>query len=254
VKPEYDSDANKVMIGIIPVLDTNHPVVAKTIETPNGPQKLNIPRGALITSINGKEVANFYDIAQIIQNNAGGKIAVNYKLEDKETGHVTINTEKNKNLIAVMPLPTEVIPFKELKRTYKATGPIDAVIKGASKTVMFINITYLTLKGLIAGQVSPKNLIGPIGILTVSYNVVTHQPFIYYVYWMALISACIAVLNFLPILPFDGGHVVLLLIEKVKGSAISERTQGAIAYMGVVLLLVLILYVTFNDIMNFFIR
>jgi len=254
VVPRYDSDANKVIIGIYPALDTHHPVVSKTIEALNGPEKLNIPRGALITAVNTKEVSSFYDIARLIHNNAGKKITINYKLDDKKTGQVTTTTEKTENLITVRPIPAELIPFKELKKTYKAKGPIDAIAIGTKKTVMFITQTYLTLKALVAGQVSPKSLMGPVGILTVSYKVVTYQPLIYYVYLMALISACIAVINFLPIPPFDGGHVVLLLIEKIKGSAISERTQGAIAYIGVVLIVALFLYLTFNDIVNFFIR
>jgi regulator of sigma E protease len=60
------------------------------------------------------------------------------------------------------------------------------------------------------------------------------------------------VFNFLPLLPFDGGHIVLLLVEKIKGSALSERTQGIIAYVGVVFIIVLFLYLTLNDIVNIF--
>jgi regulator of sigma E protease len=94
---------------------------------------------------------------------------------------------------------------------------------------------------------------GPVGIISLSYRIVAEQPMIYYVYFLGLISAVIAVFNFLPLPPLDGGLVVLLLVEKVKGSALSERVQGAIAYIGWALILTLILYVTFNDIVrNFF--
>jgi regulator of sigma E protease len=60
------------------------------------------------------------------------------------------------------------------------------------------------------------------------------------------------VFNFLPLPPLDGGLVVLLLVEKIKGSAISERVQGIIAYAGWALIGTLILYVTFNDIVRSF--
>jgi len=60
------------------------------------------------------------------------------------------------------------------------------------------------------------------------------------------------VINFLPLPPFDGGLVVLLVIEKIKGSALSERTQGIIAYAGWVLVGMLLIYVTRNDIVRFF--
>ncbi|UCE46934.1 MAG: site-2 protease family protein, partial [Phycisphaerales bacterium] len=113
---------------------------------------------------------------------------------------------------------------------------------------MFIAQTYVTLKRLIGGLVSPKNLMGPIGIIKVSYTLVNEQPFIYYVYFLGLISAVIAVFNFLPLPPLDGGLVLLLLVEKVRGAAFSERVQTVIAYTGWILILSLFLYVTFNDI------
>jgi len=77
---------------------------------------------------------------------------------------------------------------------------------------------------------------------------------VYYVYLLGLISACIAVVNFLPLPPLDGGLIVLLLIEKVKGSALGERTQGIIAYTGWVLIGALFIYLTFNDIVNYILR
>ena len=137
-----------------------------------------------------------------------------------------------------------------MKRIYKATGPIDAVAMGYRKTVMFITQTYLTLKRLVAGALSPKNLRGPVGIFNISYNIVSKSPLIYYIYFLGLFNAMIAVFNFLPLPPLDGGLIVLMFVEKIKGSALSERTQGIIAYAGWVLIGALFLYVTFNDIVR----
>ena len=97
-----------------------------------------------------------------------------------------------------------------------------------------------------------ENLMGPVGIVTISYQVAAKRPFVYQLYLLGLISACIAVLNFLPLLPFDGGHIVFLLVEKVKGSPVNERVQRVILQAGWVLVGVLILYVTFNDILRIF--
>ena len=93
---------------------------------------------------------------------------------------------------------------------------------------------------------------GPVGIITLSYRIVAERPLIEYAYFLGLISAVLAVFNLLPLLPFDGGHIVFLLVEKIKGSAVSERVQGTIAYAGWVLVGALILYVTFNDIVRSF--
>jgi regulator of sigma E protease len=67
-----------------------------------------------------------------------------------------------------------------------------------------------------------------------------------------LISAFIAVFNLLPLLPFDGGHLVFLLIEKIKGSPVSGRIQAFAVYAGLVLVGAFFLYVTFNDIIRSF--
>lgn len=88
--------------------------------------------------------------------------------------------------------------------------------------------------------------------MTLSYRVVAEQPLINYVYFLGLISAVIAVFNLLPLPPLDGGIVLLMLIEKFKGTSLSERTQGIIAYAGWILIGTLLLYVTFNDIVRSF--
>jgi regulator of sigma E protease len=138
-----------------------------------------------------------------------------------------------------------------MQRMYKADGPVDAMKMGYKRTKIFIVQTYVTLYQLISGLVSPKELMGPVGILTFSYKIVAAQPFIYYVYFLGLISASIAVLNFLPLPPFDGGLTVLLLVEKIRGSALSVRTQEIIAYVAWGLIGSLMLYVTFNDVVLF---
>ncbi len=245
------TDPIRVMLGIGTV-DAEHPVVAKTIQSKNGPAALEIPSGATITAVDGVKVSNFYDIISQIRKNTGQNIAIDYRLSDQVAGNVTVNVVAGENFLTAKSTFADFIPFEDLKRLYKATGPIDAVVTGYKKTIMFIAQTYATLKSLVLGAVSPKELMGPIGIVTVSYRIVAEQPLVYYVYFLGLISACIAVFNFLPLPPLDGGLVVLLLIEKIKGSALSERIQGIIAYTGWALIGTLFLYVTFNDVIRSF--
>jgi len=76
---------------------------------------------------------------------------------------------------------------------------------------------------------------------------------VYHMFFLGLISSAIAVFNFLPLPPLDGGLVVLLLAEKIKGSALSERIQTIVAYAGWTIIGTLILYVTFNDIVRSFV-
>ncbi len=250
VVPKRSQDDKRVVIGIVVVLDAEHPVVAKSIAAEDGPAALAIPRGAVITAVDGVKVSSFYDIAGQIIRCAGRRITIDYRLDDQMAGGVSLNVEPEIKVVAVR--SNVLVPFKVLKRLYKAAGPVEAIVMGYKKTTMFIAQTYATLKTLMEGLVSPKELMGPVGILTLGYRVVSEQPLIYYVYLLGLISACIAVFNFLPLPPLDGGLVVLLLVEKIKGSALSERTQEIIAYGGWALIGSLFLYVTFNDIVRSF--
>lgn len=252
VKPQKPADSDRVLIGIGVALDAEHPIVAKTINAEGGPPKLAIPRGAKITAVDGAAVSSFYEIIREIRRYTGERITIDWRLDEEIAGNVALDVGTDGGSVTVKSALVEFIPFEHLKRTYKASGPIDAVGMGYRKTVMFVAQTYVTLKRLVGGLVSPKNLMGPVGIITLSYRIVAEQPTVYYVYFLGLISAVIAVFNFLPLPPLDGGLVVILLVEKIKGSALSERVQGIIAYAGWALILTLVLYVTFNDIVRSF--
>jgi len=252
VKPRKPAGSNRVLIGIGVALDAEHPIVARTINAEGGPPRLEIPSGARITAVDGTPVSTFYDIIREIRKYSSERITIDWRLNEETAGNVALEVGSDGEYITVKSAFVEFIPFEDLKRTYKAGGPVDAVVMGYRKTVMFTAQTYVTLKRLIGGLVSPKNLMGPVGIITLSYRIVAEQPLVYYVYFLGLISAVIAVFNFLPLPPLDGGLIVILLVEKVKGSALSERAQGAIAYAGWALIGTLILYVTFNDIVRSF--
>lgn len=248
VIPRLDTDSNRVVIGIIPELDIEHPVVAKSIATERHPNAAAIPRGATITAVDGVEVSNFYDVARRLKQNLNHRVTIDWRLDTHTAGNATIDVGEKQDVVSASAFTEEALPFAEMERLYKADGPVDAIGMGYKKTKTFIIQTYVTLHRLIGGLVSPKQLMGPVGILTFSYRIVAAQPFIYYIYFLGLISASIAVLNFLPLPPFDGGLTVLLLVEKIKGSAISVRTQEIIAYVAWGLVGSLMLYVTFNDV------
>jgi regulator of sigma E protease len=252
VKPRRAPGEERVIIGFLPGLDAGHAVVAKAISTEGGPAGLEIPRGARIVSVNGKAVSSFFDIITEIRRWEGPSVTLQYQIDGAVEGGVTLPTASLKGAMTIKSELAEMIPFKQLEKLYQARNPIDGVAMGYRRTLGFIAQTYVTLSRLIGGLISPDNLMGPVGIITLSYRIVAEQPLVNYAYFLGLISATIAVMNFLPVPPFDGGLIVLMLIEKVKGSALTERTQGIVAYAGWLLVLVLLVYVTFNDIVRSF--
>jgi len=250
VTPQRARGTNRVVIGFIPALDAGHAVVAKTIAAKDGPAKLDIPRGARITAVNGKSVSSYYDIIAEVQRWDGQSVRLEYQLAGQAEGGVTLQADAAARPIAVTSTREQILPFDAMERLYKAASPVEAIKMGYRRTLMFVAQTYVTLKQLIAGLISPKLLMGPVGIVVSSYQIVEGRPLVYYAYFLGLISASIAVLNLMPMPPFDGGLIVLMLVEKIKGSPLSEKAQGALAYAGWVIVGTLLIYVTFNDILR----
>jgi regulator of sigma E protease len=252
-----------VTIGIFPVLDIEHPVVADTIDIEDGPEALEIPRGAEIVAVDGEEVSNFYDIMRIIRSNRGQRISIDYRI-GADGGGVGLNIPASNDYITTEAdfappapagfLPTPYVFFEYLKEPYKADGAAAAIKMGLKKTYMFIAQTYLTLQRLISREVSPKTLAGPVGIVTMSYKIVASQSLTYYVYFLGLISSILAVMNLLPLPIVDGGVIVLLIVEKIKGSPLNRQVQEIISYVGLVFILALFLWLTYNDILNLMFR
>jgi len=248
VTPKREPGSDRVVIGFLPSLDARHAVVAKALTVEGRPAAVEIPRGARIVSVGGKPVASFHDVVAEIKRWPGQPVTLQYQLDDQAEGGVTLPATWTEQAVSVQSVLAEGVPFKPLERLYQASNPVHAISMGYHRTWTFIAQTYITLKRLISGLISPRNLMGPVGIITVSYQIVAEQPMVNYVYFLGLISATIAVINFLPIPPFDGGLIVLMLVEKIKGSALNERTQGILAYAGWAMVLLLLIYVTFNDI------
>jgi regulator of sigma E protease len=243
VTPRLDPREKRVVIGFVPTLDVAHAVVASTVPIPGSSEKLDIPRGARITTVNGRAVSNYYDIIREVQRADARPIAMEYRMDVAEGG-VTLQPAAAQIPPRFNPQMGAVVPFRPLDRLYKADSVLHALDMGYRRTLMFVGQTYVTLQRLLSGLLSPKLLMGPVGIMVASYQIVSEQSAVTYAYFLGLISASIAVLNLLPMPPFDGGLIVLMLIEKIKGSAISEKTQSILATTGWMLVLALLLYVT----------
>lgn len=125
---------------------------------------------------------------------------------------------------------------------HKADTPGEAVSLGFDKTVDCTLLVYRVLKNLFTNQISPKALSGPIGILQVA-NAAASSGLADLLVFLVLLSANLAVLNFLPIPILDGGHFVFLAYEGIRGKPASEKLQVALTYAGLFLLLALMVWV-----------
>ena len=128
-------------------------------------------------------------------------------------------------------------------------GIIPAIKYSITKTLSLIHQMVFIIFYLITGQLSLTSLSGPVGI----YNVVgaaASTGLVSLLYLTAYISINVGFINFLPIPAFDGGRIIFLIIEKIKGSPVDQKLENTIHSIGLFLLLALMVLVTYNDIIK----
>lgn len=133
----------------------------------------------------------------------------------------------------------------------QAAGPLSAIGMGLSETRRVMMTTYVTFARLFQGSIKIEHLKGPVGIAHLGTQL-AERGTVWLLFFMALISVNLAVINFLPIPIADGGHFVFLLYEQFTGKPVSAAVQNFAAIAGLILLATVFLVVTFNDITGLF--
>jgi regulator of sigma E protease len=126
-----------------------------------------------------------------------------------------------------------------------------AVQSGYDETVRNVSMVYSTFRSLAQKRVSPKSLGGPILIAQVAYAEAS-SGYTEFVRFLGILSINLAVLNFLPIPPLDGGQMVFLIAEKVRGRPLPDSAVLGGTYFGLFLVLCLMVYVTYQDVFRLF--
>jgi regulator of sigma E protease len=127
------------------------------------------------------------------------------------------------------------------------SGPIDAVVGGVAKTWEMSSLTVQMLWRIVTGQVSAKNISGPISIAEFA-GISAYLGLTAFLAFLAIISVSLGVLNLMPVPLLDGGQVVYQVVEAVKGTPLSERAQLFGQQVGIALLVVLMSLAFYNDI------
>ena len=143
--------------------------------------------------------------------------------------------------------PMRGLVFQPQFRKFPAQ-PLGVAIKsGYDETVENIFMVYATFRSLAQRRVSTENLGGPIMIAQVAYMTAS-SGFTDLVFFLGILSVNLAVLNFLPIPPLDGGQMVFLIAEKVRGRPLPESAVIAGTYFGLILVVCLMVFVTYQDV------
>lgn len=198
-----------------------------------------IMAGDEVIALNGTDLKEWTDLQTIVGKNEGEPVVFTV-LRGGQEKEITVIPEYDKETDRSI---VGVTPMKEHR-------PIASIGAGVANTWNMTVMMYDLLGQLITGDASAKELSGPVGIVYV-VNDSAKMGLIYVVYLAALLSLNLAVINMLPFPALDGGRLIFLLIRKITGKRVTDEMEGKVHFIGIMLLMVLMVYVTWNDIVRF---
>lgn len=215
-------------------------------------EKSGLVTGDKVVAVDGKGVTYWEDMTAAIHGHAGGPV------------RLTIERKGATVDIAIEPIvrSTKDIFGKETKISLVGISPsqriesvrygfLASLDRGAKKLLQLTAMTYKAIWAMIIGQMSFKeSMTGPIGIFVITGQA-AKLGFIYILHLMGILSASLAIFNLLPLPVLDGGHILFLIIEKLRGKPLSMKAQEAIANVGITLLIMLTAFIFYSDIMKF---
>ncbi|HLR88881.1 MAG TPA: RIP metalloprotease RseP [Atopostipes sp.] len=231
------------MQGGIP---TSEPIVGNISEnTPAAETRLET--GDRILSIENEEVSTFVEMVQIVGQHPNEELTFEIQTPENETytEMITPALETATDGSQVGRIGVEV---------YMETSFIDKITFGFTETWNTIKVVFQSIVMLFTGQFTINDLGGPVAIFEITGEVTRTSGLIGIVSFIGLLSVNLGLMNLLPIPALDGGKLLLNIIEGIRGKRISEEKEAMINLIGVVLLVVLMLVVTWNDIQRFFLN
>jgi regulator of sigma E protease len=208
--------------------------------------------GDTVVSIDGKDVARWGDLAEIITKSEGREIVLKLNREGAvQNVRVKPEITKAKNIFGE-DVDSYKIGVGASKNTFiERQNPIKATWSGIEQTWAITELTLVSIVKMVQGVVSPDSLGGPILIAQMA-GANVKKGIMNFVFFMALLSINLGVLNLFPIPVLDGGHLLFFLIELVTGKEVNIKWRERAQQVGFFILVMLMIFVFYNDIMRIF--
>lgn len=238
---QYDN--GELIGGLVPPV----PPVIGQIDTGSAAAQAGLEQGDTVLFINGDTIYSAVQLTLRINGweQGAGPLGIRVKRGDSI---ITVDATPNLNEqqepvlgVAIAPPPTQRITY----------GAVEAVRLSLSRTWEFATLIFRVIGMLFTGRASTGELAGPVGIIQISGQV-AQQSFSAILTFMALLGVNLALINLLPLVITDGGVLLFLLIEAVRGKPLSVKTQSTINKIAIAFFLALFLVLTFNDILRIF--
>jgi regulator of sigma E protease len=246
------SNNTRLGIGVGRGFEEQTPVVAAALKnSPADAVKDRLPIGATITAVDGKPVTTWFDVRRALMGKAGNHaLTLLPRGADTPIERTLVLSEEARKDVENIRLGVTMMLGEEIV-VRQTTSPLTALKWGAEETRDLILQFYVTLQRMFGGSVSASNLMGPVGIVGAGAKF-AFKGTDWLIWFLAMISANLAVVNFLPIPIVDGGLFLFLIIEKIQGRPLSRRAQEMAQLVGLALILSVFLMVTYNDIARIF--
>ena len=232
-----------LLIGLINGVPTYEPIITEVVENDPAAQA-GMLAGDKVVGIDGQVVEKWQDLAAIVQDHPGENITVTV---DRNGQQVNLNMK-------VKEIEQNGEKYGQIGVKYESPrefNPLKAVVYGAQETYNMTAKIFELLGMLITGKFTIDALSGPVGIYKATEQVAQYG-FMNLMNWAAMLSINLGIMNLLPLPALDGGRLLFFGFEAVRGKPIDRQKEGLVHFVGIVLLMILMVVVTWNDIQRFF--
>ncbi len=237
----------------LPKLEKLLPVVDEVVESTPAAQA-GLRPGDRIVEIEGKRVDTWFDMVEIVSRRPGKPTKFVIKRGAKEFSVTIVPMEVKEELNGSEQVIGRIGVKKDIKNllyVIKADNLVEVPYKATIATYRMVAFVVDSIRMFATGDVSLKNIGGPITIVKESGKAAQAGALAYFMF-MALLSVNLGVLNLLPIPVLDGGHLLLYTVETLKGGPLTDRTVIIVNRIGYAILALLMGLALYNDILRMF--
>lgn len=230
------------ILGLIQGVPTEEAIINEAVpDTPAA--AAGFQHGDEVIKINGNSISTWEEFDEIINENPGEELQVTVERKSGKTEELTVVPEKR---------TIQSKTFGQLGVTHMYEKSLVGTFKyGFEKTYDTTKLILTNLKKLVTGEYSIEMLSGPVGIYDATDKIV-QTGFMNFLMWTAILSINLGIVNLVPLPALDGGRLLFVGIEGVRGKPIDPQKEGIVHFIGFALLMLLMIVVTWNDIQRLF--
>ncbi len=243
LRPIYHPETSSPMMGV--VLDLTNPEgsnVLKEIYAGSPAEQAGLMAGDKVVAINGTEVDSYEKMTELIKNNGINEL------------EITVLRNGDHFVTTLTPIEVKTEEWYEvgLDFGFSRGDVLDALGQSAIFTYSIIRSVYYSPKWLITGKVNVSDMMGPIGMVSTITTTVSQAPnvgqmFLYLMYITGMLNVALGATNLLPFPALDGGRLLLIGIEAVRGKPLNPEKESVITMAGFIIIILFGIYIAVNE-------